>query len=322
VKTREYIWLPANDNSTVDLPLAVIDISGTTATVLYVHADHLGRPIRMTSPTKTTVWQATWKPWGEVQTLSGTNSNNLRYPGQYFQIETGLHYNHHRMYDPVTGRYTQADPLRFVDGPSVYAYAKNSPYMYTDREGQCPICAMIIGGAIGGMIGAIINNGSWQCTSWADLGKGALLGSGAGLLGGLAVAALLETGGVAALFGAGAEGSISATNLAARANQIHGALVPIAQNMRTTAVLQTNLGRIVAGGGVDLTAAQRAMLAANEVAAALPGAHAEITALEAASASGAVPRVLAATRAICPACAAAIEASGGKLINSTTAIWH
>jgi RHS repeat-associated protein len=133
VKTREYIWLPSNDNSPVDLPLAVIDVA--TNTISYVHADHLGRPIRMTNAAKATVWQATWKPWGEVQTLSGTNTNNVRYPGQYFQIETGLHYNHHRMYDPVTGRYTQPDPLRFVDGPSVYAYAKNSPLMRTDRNG-------------------------------------------------------------------------------------------------------------------------------------------------------------------------------------------
>jgi RHS repeat-associated protein len=70
-----------------------------------------------------------------VQAMSGTNSNNLRFPGQYFQIETGFHTNHHRMYDPVTGRYTQPDPLRFVDGPSIYAYAKNSPLMYTDRDG-------------------------------------------------------------------------------------------------------------------------------------------------------------------------------------------
>jgi RHS repeat-associated protein len=133
VKVREYIWLPSNDNSPVDLPLAVIDVA--TNTMNFIHADHLGRPIRMTDAAKVTTWQATWKPWGEVQTLSGTNSNNLRFPGQYFQIETGLHYNHHRMYDPVTGRYTQPDPLRFVDGPSVYAYAKNSPFMYTDRIG-------------------------------------------------------------------------------------------------------------------------------------------------------------------------------------------
>ena len=133
VKTREYIWLPSNDNSPVDLPLAVIDVASNT--ISYVHADHLGRPIRMTSGAKTTVWQATWKPWGEVQTISGTNSNNLRFPGQYFQIETGLHYNHHRHYDPVTGRYTQPDPLGFVDGPSVYAYAGNSPIMAIDPDG-------------------------------------------------------------------------------------------------------------------------------------------------------------------------------------------
>jgi RHS repeat-associated protein len=91
--------------------------------------------VRMSSATKPTVWQATCKRWGEIQCLSGTATNNLRFPGQYFQIETGLHYNHHRHYDPVTGRYTQPDPLGFVDGPSVYAYAGNSPYMNTDREG-------------------------------------------------------------------------------------------------------------------------------------------------------------------------------------------
>jgi RHS repeat-associated protein len=81
------------------------------------------------------VWQATWKPWGEPQAISGTKALNLRFPGQYFQIETGYHHNWHRHYDPTTGRYTQPDPLGFVDGPSVYAYATNSPFMRTDREG-------------------------------------------------------------------------------------------------------------------------------------------------------------------------------------------
>jgi RHS repeat-associated protein len=180
VKTREYIWLPANDNSPVDLPLAIIDIVGNTATISYVHADHLGRPIRMTSPTKTTLWAARWKPWGEVQAFSGTNTTNLRYPGQYFQIETGLHYNHHRMYDPVTGRYTQPDPLRFVDGPSVYAYAKNSPFMRTDREGLITLQIGISGsfniGPFAGSFGfglAIDDNG--------NIGGYGVYGGGVGL---------------------------------------------------------------------------------------------------------------------------------------------
>jgi RHS repeat-associated protein len=131
VTTRDYIWMPSNDNQPVDLPLAVAE----AATLTHIHTDHLGRPIRMTNAAKATVWQASYKPWGEVQSMSGAQTNNLRFPGQYFQIETTLHYNHHRNYDPVTGRYTQPDPLRFVDGPSVYAYAGNSPYMKTDREG-------------------------------------------------------------------------------------------------------------------------------------------------------------------------------------------
>jgi RHS repeat-associated protein len=197
VKTREYIWLPSNDNSPVDLPLSVIDISGTTATISTVHADHLGRPIRMTSWTKATVWQATWKPWGEVQTLSGTNSNNFRYPGQYFQIETGLHYNHHRHYDAVTGRYTQPDPLRFVDGPSVYAYAKNSPYMYRDSDGR--FWNIVVGGGIGAAvnIGAklYINGGKFECISWSQVGIATVAGAFGGVWGGF-VADVTATAGL------------------------------------------------------------------------------------------------------------------------------
>jgi RHS repeat-associated protein len=155
---REYIWLPsndnhittpggnvgqslglgalaANDNNPIDLPLAIVDTVNTTPTLLMVHSDHLGRPIRLTDGAKATVWQATYKPWGETQTISGTRTNNLRLPGQYFQIETNLAYNWRRHYDPVTGRYTQPDPLRFVDGPAIYAYAGNSPIIKTDRQG-------------------------------------------------------------------------------------------------------------------------------------------------------------------------------------------
>jgi RHS repeat-associated protein len=147
---REYLWLPsndnqnntlaedmmaANDNAPVDLPLAVVNVSATPV-VYQVHTDHLGRPIRMTDAAKATIWQATWKPWGEVQSITGAVANNLRFPGQYFQLETGLAYNWHRTYDPVTGRYTQPDPLRFVDGPSIYAYAGSSPFMFVDPFGR------------------------------------------------------------------------------------------------------------------------------------------------------------------------------------------
>lgn len=109
--------------------------------------------------------------------------------------------------------------------------------------------------------------------------------------------------------------------LAARAKRVHGALDPIAQSQRTTAVLQTSGGNIVAGGAHDLTPAQRALLGPGEVAVKLPGAHAEVTALLHAKATGLTPEAMAVTRAICAQCAAAIEATGGRLTGPTTAIW-
>jgi RHS repeat-associated protein len=128
---RDYIWMASNDNTPTDLPLAVAE----GASLYQVHTDHLGRPTRMTDAAKASVWQAAYNPHGEAASLSGSAALNLRFPGQVFQIETGLAYNWHRHYDATTGRYTQPDPLRFVDGPSIYAYAGNSPYMYVDRRG-------------------------------------------------------------------------------------------------------------------------------------------------------------------------------------------
>jgi RHS repeat-associated protein len=130
VLVREYIWLEG-------MPVMVIDgVNTATPTLLAVHTDHLTRPIRMTNASKTQVWNALWTPFGTAHAITGTATQNLRFPGQYFLIEQGLAYNWHRFYDPTTGRYTQPDPLGFVDGPSRYAYALNSPLMNVDPNGQ------------------------------------------------------------------------------------------------------------------------------------------------------------------------------------------
>ena len=96
----------------------------------------------MTDGTKAVVWNAVWTPWGSPQSITGSATLNARFPGQWFQVEAGLHYNWHRHYDPTLGRYTQPDPLGFVDGPSVYAYAGSSPMLFIDRDGlqstRCP----------------------------------------------------------------------------------------------------------------------------------------------------------------------------------------
>lgn len=105
---REYIWID-------DLPLAIVaDINTVTPQLWYMHPDHLNRPMKMTDASQTVVWDAWYAPYGEVRSITGTASNNLRFPGQYFLVESGLHYNWHRHYDPTLGRYIQPDPSREV----------------------------------------------------------------------------------------------------------------------------------------------------------------------------------------------------------------
>jgi len=126
---REYVWLD-------DMPLAVIaDVDTATPKLFFVHADHIDRPVRMTDGAQAVVWDAVFRPFGAVQSITGSATNNLRFPGQYFLIESGLHYNWHRHYDPTIGRYLQADPLEFVNGPSLFAYALSSPLNFSDPTG-------------------------------------------------------------------------------------------------------------------------------------------------------------------------------------------
>jgi RHS repeat-associated protein len=125
---REYIWLDGR-------PLAVVE-GGQT---YWLHWDHIGRPVMATDATGTVVWAARYLPFGgidEVSVDTGAIAQNLRFPGQWFQAETGLHQNWMRDYDPTTGRYLQAGPLGLVDGASVYGYALANPGRYVDPRGE------------------------------------------------------------------------------------------------------------------------------------------------------------------------------------------
>jgi RHS repeat-associated protein len=89
----------------------------------------------MTDGGENVVWDAVYNPFGGVNSITGSATNNLRFPGQYFLIEDGLHYNWYRHYDPTLGRYIQPDPLGFVNGPTLYAYAKSAPLTEVDPDG-------------------------------------------------------------------------------------------------------------------------------------------------------------------------------------------
>lgn len=80
------------------------------------------------------VWQAAYLPFGQAQVKTATVTNNLRFPGQYFDADTGLHYNWNQYYDPGVGRYISADPIGLAGGINLYAYVGNNPVNWVDLE--------------------------------------------------------------------------------------------------------------------------------------------------------------------------------------------
>jgi RHS repeat-associated protein len=117
-------------------PLAMVRKTGTTEATYYYHTDHLGTPKTMTDQLQTIVWKVDTDPFGnEVGTPIKTIENNLRFPGQYFDQETGLHQNYFRDYDPKTGRYIQPDPIGLKGGINPYSYSKQNPVNRIDKLG-------------------------------------------------------------------------------------------------------------------------------------------------------------------------------------------
>ena len=101
----------------------------------YYITDHLGAPQIITDDAGSVVWQAEYLPFGKVNISVANIENNLRFPGQYYDAETGLHYNWNRYYSPETGRYIAADPIGLDGGINLYAYVGGDPVNGFDPEG-------------------------------------------------------------------------------------------------------------------------------------------------------------------------------------------
>ncbi|BBK14978.1 hypothetical protein OIPHN330_58550 (plasmid) [Citrobacter freundii] len=158
----EYIWLDGT-------PLGFVQ-SGQT---YHVHVDHLGTPKALTDASGQVVWKADYSPFGKATITSQGPTFNLRFPGQYYDAETGLHYNWHRYYDPALGRYLQSDRLGLFDGVDTYGYVRANPLRLIDPTGEYGLAGAaygLISGGIGGYI-----SGGWQ-GALAGAGTGALVG--------------------------------------------------------------------------------------------------------------------------------------------------
>lgn len=137
IPKQETIWLG-------DIPIAVIRQSVATepVQVFYIYTDYLNTPRLIVNQSNTPVWR-----WDNVYAF-GSNlpyedpdgdgqsfEYNLRFPGQYFDKETGLHYNYFRYYEPETGRYLSSDPIGVAGGLNTYGYANGNPINRLDPFG-------------------------------------------------------------------------------------------------------------------------------------------------------------------------------------------
>lgn len=96
----------------------MVDNANTASpTLYYVHTDHLGRPARMVAENWAWVWDVIYSPFGGTSYLwDNTAKLDARFPGQWFQLESGLAYNWHHHYDATLGRYVQPDPIGYEGG--------------------------------------------------------------------------------------------------------------------------------------------------------------------------------------------------------------
>ncbi|MCK4828908.1 RHS domain-containing protein, partial [bacterium] len=127
---KTYGWLPGSTWGTDPLFMA------EGGQYYWYLNDHLGTPQKLINGSGQVVWSALYDAFGAAE-VGGDSvvESNLRFPGQYFDGETGLHYNWHRYYDPETGRYVTVDPIGFRGGINVYDYVYGNAVNVIDPLG-------------------------------------------------------------------------------------------------------------------------------------------------------------------------------------------
>ncbi|WP_178081863.1 RHS repeat-associated core domain-containing protein, partial [Pseudomonas sp. B20(2017)] len=137
---RSFIYEPGTFR-----PLVMLDGKGPKrACPFYYQLDHLGTPQELTDYSGEIVWSAKYSAYGKVTSLELATEDYLnqplRFQGQYFDDESGLHYNRHRYYDPEVGRYLTPDPVKLAGGLNQYRYVPN-PTGWVDPLGlTCNPC--------------------------------------------------------------------------------------------------------------------------------------------------------------------------------------
>lgn len=134
------------------------------------------------------MWSIETGAFGDSAAITGTATNNLRFPGQYADGESGLSYNWNRYYDSSVGRYISSDSIGLLGGVNTFAYVQNNTLSSIDRDGQIPVQVVtgIIGFAMGGGSSVVMqlaqNGGDIHSIKWTNVAVAAATGAFAGAL--------------------------------------------------------------------------------------------------------------------------------------------
>jgi RHS repeat-associated protein len=153
--------------------------------MLYLELDHLGTPRQARIDGGAIVWRWESDGYGTSPANEDPDGNgqpttvNLRFPGQYYDEESGLHYNWHRYYVPRLGRYLSSDPIGLDGGRNTYAYANNAPTTYKDLTGELPsaVAGALAGAAFDIGIQLVGNGMRPKCIKWDVVAIAALTGA-------------------------------------------------------------------------------------------------------------------------------------------------
>ena len=114
----------------------------------YFHYDQIGIPREMTDKDGNLVWFGDYYGWGKLKNetnVTGTAHQPFRLQNQYYDTETGLHYNFYRYYEPNSGRFINQDPIRLWGGDNLYQFAPNVQF-WIDSSGLARICTRPLSG--------------------------------------------------------------------------------------------------------------------------------------------------------------------------------
>ena len=191
---RDYVWLD-------EVPVGIVDRDAEASSVSLVYVDHSNSPRVVTSASGASrwKWQYISNAFGEkYPTTSSGYSLNMRFPGQYFDVESGLNYNVNRDYEAATGRFVQSDPIGPLAGLQTYTYVWSSPLSRVDPLGLWapppipdPVANFLVGAAddlsfgIGPLLRSEydIDGGIDPCSTSYKVGGYAALAAGVARLG-------------------------------------------------------------------------------------------------------------------------------------------